>query len=59
MHFALCTAYFAVLFALAMYGLHRSHLVWTVLRHQRRLRNLKEGVPALPVEGIEDNDDLP
>ena len=59
MHFALCTAYFAVLFALAMYGLHRSHLVWTVLRHQRRLRNLKEGVPALPALGIEDSDDLP
>src|SRR5450432_1404719 len=59
MHFALCTAYFAVLLALAMYGLHRRHLVWTVLRHQRRLRNLKEGVPALPSEGIEENDSLP
>jgi glycosyltransferase involved in cell wall biosynthesis len=59
MHFALCTAYFAVLLALAMYGLHRSHLVWTVLRHQHRLRNLKEGVPALPREGIEDDESLP
>jgi hypothetical protein len=27
MHLALCTAYFAVLLVLAMYGLHRSHLV--------------------------------
>jgi cellulose synthase/poly-beta-1,6-N-acetylglucosamine synthase-like glycosyltransferase len=59
MHFALCTAYFAVLLALAMYGLHRSHLVLTVLRHQRKLKGLKEGVPALPVEGIEDRHDLP
>src|SRR5579862_9710792 len=59
MHFALCTAYFAVLLALAMYGLHRSHLVLTVLRHQRRLRGLKEGVPALPPEGIGERGDLP
>jgi glycosyltransferase involved in cell wall biosynthesis len=59
MHFALCTAYFAVLLALAMYGLHRSHLVWTVLRHQRRLRNLKEGVPMLPLESVGEAGDLP
>src|ERR1700691_6303240 len=59
MHFALCTAYFAVLLVLAMYGLHRSHLVITVLRHRKALRALKEGVPALPSEGIEDRDDLP
>jgi cellulose synthase/poly-beta-1,6-N-acetylglucosamine synthase-like glycosyltransferase len=59
MHFALCTAYFAVLLALAMYGLHRSHLVLTVLRHQRKLRGLKEGVPALPSEGLEERHDLP
>ncbi|HEX3769717.1 MAG TPA: glycosyltransferase, partial [Polyangiaceae bacterium] len=59
MHFALCTAYFAVLLALAMYGLHRSHLVLTVLRHTRELRHLKEGVPALPPEGLADGDRLP
>jgi cellulose synthase/poly-beta-1,6-N-acetylglucosamine synthase-like glycosyltransferase len=59
MHFALCTAYFAVLLALAMYGLHRSHLVWTVLRHQRTLRHLKEGIPALPSEALEERTDLP
>ncbi len=59
MHFALCTAYFAVLLALAMYGLHRSHLVFTVLRHQRRVRHLKEGVPALPLAGIESRGELP
>jgi cellulose synthase/poly-beta-1,6-N-acetylglucosamine synthase-like glycosyltransferase len=59
MHLALCTAYFAVLLALAMYGLHRSHLVWTVLRHQRRLNHLKEGVPSLPSAGLEAREDLP
>ena len=59
MHFVLCTAYFAVLLVLAMYGLHRSHLVLTVLRNRRTLRALKEGVPALPVEAIRERKDLP
>src|SRR3984885_3617603 len=59
MHYALCTAYFAVLLVLAMYGLHRSHLVLTVLRHRRAPRNLKEGGPALPSGEIADRDDLP
>src|SRR3984885_13755223 len=59
MHLALCTAYFAVLLVLAMYGLHRSHLVLTVLRHRRALRALKEGVPALTAGSVEGRDDLP
>jgi cellulose synthase/poly-beta-1,6-N-acetylglucosamine synthase-like glycosyltransferase len=59
MHFVLCTAYFAVLLVLAMYGLHRSHLVLTVLRHRRALRALKEGVPALPAGAVDERDDLP
>ncbi|HEY8086357.1 MAG TPA: glycosyltransferase, partial [Polyangiaceae bacterium] len=59
MHYALCTAYFAVLLVLAMYGLHRSHLVLTVLRHRKSLRALKEGVPALPSEGLADREDVP
>jgi cellulose synthase/poly-beta-1,6-N-acetylglucosamine synthase-like glycosyltransferase len=59
MHFALCTAYFAVLLVLAMYGLHRSHLVLTVLRHKKELDALKEGVPALPSAGIDARIDLP
>src|SRR6202034_2689011 len=59
MHFALCTAYFAVLAVLAMYGLHRSHLVLTVLRHRRALKALKEGVPALATGTVEGRDDLP
>lgn len=41
MHLALCIAYFAVLLLLAMYGLHRSHLVFTVLRHKRKLEELR------------------
>jgi cellulose synthase/poly-beta-1,6-N-acetylglucosamine synthase-like glycosyltransferase len=59
MHFALCTAYFAVLLVLAMYGLHRSHLVLTVLRHRRTLKALKEGVPALTTEEATTREDLP
>ena len=59
MHFVLCTAYFAVLLVLAMYGLHRSHLVITVLRHRRKARDLEKGVPALPAAGIAGRDDLP
>jgi cellulose synthase/poly-beta-1,6-N-acetylglucosamine synthase-like glycosyltransferase len=59
MHVALCTAYFAVLLVLAMYGLHRSHLVLTVLLNKDRLRALKEGVPALPAEGLDARADLP
>ncbi|MDP9149436.1 MAG: glycosyltransferase [Myxococcota bacterium] len=59
MHFALCTAYFAVLLVLAMYGLHRSHLVLTVLRHRRTVRALQEGVPALPLAGLSERSGLP
>jgi hypothetical protein len=59
MHFALCTAYFAVLLVLAMYGLHRSHLVLTVLRHRRTARDLEKGIPALPAARIAARDELP
>src|SRR5689334_5700620 len=59
MHYVLCIAYFAVLLVLAMYGLHRSHMVITVLRNRKRLGTLKDGIPALPSEGIEARDDLP
>lgn len=38
MHTLLCSAYFAVLLLLSMYGLHRSHLVITVLRHRKVLK---------------------
>jgi cellulose synthase/poly-beta-1,6-N-acetylglucosamine synthase-like glycosyltransferase len=46
----LCFAYFAVLLLLAMYGLHRSHLVLTCLRFKRRLKELREGVPAVRMD---------
>ncbi len=48
MHVALCVAYFAVLLLLAMYGLHRSHLVFTCWRLSRRLRAMQDGAPPLP-----------
>ncbi|HWL85546.1 MAG TPA: glycosyltransferase, partial [Polyangiaceae bacterium] len=47
MHLALCVAYFVVLLCLAMYGLHRSHLVLTVLRHRKKLRAMRENAPTL------------
>ncbi len=57
MHVALCFAYFAVLLLLAMYGLHRSHLVITCLRYRDRLKALREGLP--PVARDADPDGLP
>jgi GT2 family glycosyltransferase len=48
MHVALCFAYFTVLLLLAMYGLHRSHLVITCLRFRAKLRKMREGTPAIP-----------
>jgi cellulose synthase/poly-beta-1,6-N-acetylglucosamine synthase-like glycosyltransferase len=59
MHFALVAAYFAVLLLLAMYGLHRSHLVITVMRHRRILRSLERRIPAIDAAGIVHRDDLP
>ena len=50
MHFVLCASYFAVLGFLAMYGLHRSHLVITCLRHARALRAMKREIAPLPAD---------
>ncbi|MDB4998185.1 MAG: hypothetical protein JWM74_5617, partial [Myxococcaceae bacterium] len=47
MQIVLCTAYFAVLLLLASYGLHRSHLVLTVLRHKKKLDAMREAPPAI------------
>jgi len=47
MYLALCVAYFVVLLFLAMYGLHRSHLVLTVLRHRKKLAAMRENAPKL------------
>jgi cellulose synthase/poly-beta-1,6-N-acetylglucosamine synthase-like glycosyltransferase len=55
MHFVLCASYFAVLGFLAMYGLHRSHLVITCLRHARALRAKAEIAPLpadAPLESV-------
>ncbi len=48
MQVALCACYFTVLLLLAMYGLHRSHLVITCLRLGKKLRAMAESVPPLP-----------
>lgn len=48
MNYVLCSAYFAVLLCLAMYGLHRSHLVLTCLRFRKRLREMSKDPAALP-----------
>ena len=47
MQLGLCTAYFAVLLLLAMYGIHRSHLVLTCLRFRGRLKEMRHGLPPL------------
>ncbi|MBX3216757.1 MAG: glycosyltransferase [Labilithrix sp.] len=57
MHVALCFAYFAVLLLLAMYGLHRSHLVLTVLRLRKKLAKMQEGARSLDADS--DPDSLP
>jgi len=57
MQAALCFAYFAVLLLLAMYGLHRSHLVLTCLRLQKKLKQLRDGVPAVEMDA--DPESLP
>jgi cellulose synthase/poly-beta-1,6-N-acetylglucosamine synthase-like glycosyltransferase len=59
MHFALAAAYFGVLLALSMYGLHRSHLVLTVLRHRRTLKAMRTELRAIAAAGIERRHDLP
>jgi cellulose synthase/poly-beta-1,6-N-acetylglucosamine synthase-like glycosyltransferase len=48
MNVALCFAYFAVLSLLAMYGLHRSHLVITLLRLRKKLATMQEGWREVP-----------
>src|SRR5215831_12576950 len=55
MHLVLCSAYFAVLLLLASYGLHRSHLVLTLLRFRKKLAETREipQLPSAPAEGVE------
>jgi cellulose synthase/poly-beta-1,6-N-acetylglucosamine synthase-like glycosyltransferase len=53
MQMVLCAAYFTVLLLLAMYGLHRSHLVLTCLRFKKKLVELRR--PPSPLS----DDELP
>lgn len=50
MYVALCVAYFAVLLLLAMYGLHRSHLVATCIRFRKKLQTMHAGTPPVPLD---------
>ena len=59
MHIALAVAYFGVLFALAIYGLHRSHLVFTVLRHRKTSSAAAKRLPPLEAAGLDARTDLP
>jgi len=49
MQLLLCVAYFAVLLLLAMYGLHRSHLVITCLRYRKKLEAMSRRAHAADV----------
>ncbi len=51
MHWILCVAYFAVLALLSMYGLHRSHLVLTVIRLRKKLRAMRASAKTLELHG--------
>ncbi len=55
MQTALCVAYFAVLLFLATYGLHRSHLVLTVLRHRKKLEATNKAFDARAAAERESN----
>ncbi|WP_394827081.1 glycosyltransferase [Pendulispora albinea] len=58
MYLFLCAAYFVVLLCLAMYGLHRSHLVLTVIRHRKKLRAMRDNAPTL-ADYVTKHDKLP
>jgi cellulose synthase/poly-beta-1,6-N-acetylglucosamine synthase-like glycosyltransferase len=53
MHWFLCVAYFSVLLLLSMYGLHRSHLVLTILRLRKRLRAMHADAKSLSLESVD------
>jgi cellulose synthase/poly-beta-1,6-N-acetylglucosamine synthase-like glycosyltransferase len=53
MHWFLCVAYFSVLLLLSMYGLHRSHLVLTILRLRKRLREMRAQDEMLSLENVD------
>jgi cellulose synthase/poly-beta-1,6-N-acetylglucosamine synthase-like glycosyltransferase len=51
--------YIAILAVLAVYGGHRSFLVWKCWRLRRRLAVLKDGVPPVALEAFSDPERLP
>jgi cellulose synthase/poly-beta-1,6-N-acetylglucosamine synthase-like glycosyltransferase len=52
--------YAGVLSLLAVYGFHRSYLLWVWRRLRARLRGLRDdGPPPIPPGGLEDRGDLP
>ena len=56
---SLCGLYLLVLALLSFYGFHRSYLLLTCARLRDRLRELRAGVPPLPVERIRERLDVP
>lgn len=51
--------YFAILLVLAVYGFHRSYLVYKCWSLRQRLDELKQGVPPLPLSAFERPEELP
>src|SRR5271165_1426070 len=51
--------YIAILMVLAVYGFHRSYLVYKCWSMRDRLDELKRGVPALPLESFANPESIP
>src|SRR5580698_3566856 len=51
--------YLAILAVLAVYGGHRSFLVWKCWQLRKRLDELKDGLPPVPVSAFDEPDKLP
>lgn len=51
--------YIAILVVLAVYGFHRSFLVFRCWSHRKRLDELKAGIPPLALEAFNDPSSLP
>jgi cellulose synthase/poly-beta-1,6-N-acetylglucosamine synthase-like glycosyltransferase len=59
MGLALCLLYVLVLAILSVYGIHRSYLVLMAMRLEKRTRELKAGVPAVPLSEMGHGSCLP
>lgn len=51
--------YLAILAVLAVYGGHRSFLVWKCWQLRRRLAELKDGLPSVPLSAFDEPEKLP